>query len=237
MFTMRQIALAGFCGVYAGCMPLTVNLARLPYWRGAIIGVFFGALTHLMTTLIYVLIAIMTCSIMSDPILANTSSRILCGLGIFVIQCLSSIGCLLMGGYFLSPAKKSDPFNRTKLYELLKEKDSKVNPPGADIIHKSVMHDVVVLLETKPASPDRRFSTWWIAFFGILSIVSSLLWVRSLTLAAADAIFFAMAIDFSWYLQVFLSFSVPWIVLVAIHFSVLAWLCRDLPTTKEQHKP
>lgn len=236
MFTMRQIALAGFCGVYAGCMPLTVNLARLPYWRGAIIGVFFGALTHLMTTLIYVLIAIMACSIMSDPTLANTSSQIFCGLCIFVIQCLSSIGCLLMGGYFLSPVKKSDPFNRIKLHELLKEKDIKVNPPGAEIIHKSVMHDVVVLLETKPASPDRPFSTWWIVLFGIMSIVSSVLWLRSLSLAAADAIYFSLKIDFYWYLHVVLSFSVPWIVLVVTHLCVLSWLCRDLPTAKKEHK-
>ena len=228
MFTMRQIALGGFLGVYAGCLPLTVNLARLPYWRGALVGVFFGALTHLMTTLIYVLVAIVAGNILDDPILRHRETWIAIGASIFVIQILSSVGCQIMGGYFLSPRRRRDPFEREKLYDRLKARDLKDNPPDAKKIHKSVVHDVVCLLETRPASADKRFSWFWIIIFGILSVVSILIWVHVLTVSCLDAIFFGVPVDAAWYLGIALKCLGPLAVLILVHLSVLGWLCQDV---------
>ncbi|MBQ9394979.1 MAG: hypothetical protein IJU23_05620 [Proteobacteria bacterium] len=230
---MRQIALGGFLGVYSGCMPLTVNLARLPYKRGAVIGVFFGALTHLMTTLLYILAAISIGNAMGDKILHYPATWVVVGLVIFVIQCLSSIGCMIMGKYFLSPAKKSDVFNRDELYRRLKEKDLKDNPEDGSRHKTSVMHDVVLLLESRKQYPDVRYSTVWIIFFGILSIASICIWISTLNRACLEVLFLGVKADAGWYLEQALYIFVPFITLIITHFSTMFWLCRDAPNSSE----
>ena len=119
MFTQRQIASAGLMSVYAGCAVLTVNLARIPYRRGAFIGIGFGALMHIVVTFIDILIALGVGMWMDDPILKQTSTWWVIGSGILVVQVLSAIGCTIMGRYFFSPATGKDTFERDKLYHHL----------------------------------------------------------------------------------------------------------------------
>ncbi len=233
---MRQIALAGFLGVYPGCLPLTVNLARIPYKRGAVIGVFFGSLTHLMTTLLYILASVSIGNAMNDPILANPVTWVCIAVTIFVIQLLSSVGCQMMGAYFLAPHKKSDAFERQKLYERLKVKDLKDNPEDGSKYKRSVLHDVVLLLEQKPAVPDVRFSTAWIFLFGALSLISILIWVHTLNTACLEVLFLGIQADFGWYLDHILCVVVPLIFLILAHFSTLTWLCRDMQSTVTSKK-
>lgn len=236
MFTTRQIALGGFFGVYAGCMPLTVNLARLPYKRGAVIGVFFGALTHMMTTLIYILAAISIGNAMHDRILARFETWLVIGLAVLAVQCLSSIGCTVMGKYFLSPAKKSDPFERDKLYRRLKEKDLMDNPEDGSRHKTSVMHDVVLLLETRAPFPDVRYSTAWIVLFGLFSTASIFIWISTLNRACLEILFFGILVDTGWYIELSLYIIIPFVLLILAHFSTLIWLCRDAPKTSNRTK-
>lgn len=215
MFTLRQITCAGFFGVYSGCIPLTVNLARLPYWRGALIGVAFGALTHVMVTLIDIMIAVYAGQILGDPILRQASTWAAILMGVLVIQVLSAIGCRIMGGYFLSPPKKQDPFERQKLYENLKTRDTG---------KKSVLHDVVLRLEQKKALKDIRFSNLWIVFFSILSVLATCLWIYTLTMTCLESLFYGIPMDGSWYADLTLRCLLPLIILVLVHLSVLGFL-------------
>ncbi|MBO4350387.1 MAG: hypothetical protein J6A01_05510 [Proteobacteria bacterium] len=215
MFTLRQITCAGFFGVYSGCIPLTVNLARLPYWRGALIGVAFGALTHVMVTLIYIMIAVYVGQIMGDPILKQPTTWGIILLGCIVIQVLSAIGCRIMGGYFLSPPNKRVPFERQKLYENLKNRDTGKT---------SVLHDVVLKLEQKPALKDMRFSNAWVVFFSILSVLASSLWIYHLTIACLESIFYGIPMDAAWYVDLALRCLLPLVMLVLVHLSVLGFL-------------
>ena len=215
MFRLRQITWAGFFGVYSGCIPLTVNLARLPYWRGAFIGVAFGALTHIMVTLIYILAAVYIGKIMDDPILKQNTTWITIIACCTVIQALSAIGCHIMGAYFLSPPHKKAPFERQKLYESLKSRDTGKT---------SVLHDVVLKLEQAPAPKDMRFSNAWIILFALLSIVSSYLWIYHLTIASLESFFYGIPTDFYWYMDLATRCLVPFAFLIGVHLSTLAYL-------------
>ena len=220
MFTLRQITCAGFFGVYSGCVPLTVNLARLPYWRGAIIGVAFGALTHVMVTLLDIFIATQVGLIMDDPILKQAQTWVVICLCIGVIQALSAIGCRIMGSYFLSPAQKKDPFDRKALYENLKKRDTG---------KKSVLHDVVLQLEQIEPPADLRFSNGWIVLFSCLSILSSFLWVYRLTIACLESLFYGIPTDAHWYMDLTLQSMIPFAVLVVAHLATLAYLGTQTP--------
>lgn len=219
--------------MYAGCLPLTVNLARLPYKRGAVIGVFFGALTHMMTTLLYILIAISVGNAMGDKILRRPETWGVIALVYLVIQCLSSIGCMIMGKYFLSPDKKSDPFERDVLYRRLKAQDLKDNPEDGSKHKTSVMHDVVLLLETRRPYPDVRFSTAWIILFGALSLASVYIWISTLNRACLEILFLGIKADAGWYCELALYIFVPFFILIIAHFSTMFWLCRDAPSPSE----
>lgn len=218
MFTQRQIAVAGFFGVYAGCLPLTVNLARLPYWRGALIGVFFGALMHLQVTFIYILLALFAGWMMNDAVLESPATWGIIAMSVVVIQALTSLGCQIMGRYFMSPGKDAS-FDRRALYEQLKARDTG---------KKSVLHDVVVLLETRPAAPERKFSSLWTLLFGTLSVLSLWYWLYSLTMASLDVLFFGVTMDAAWWLGVAWQFGWPLLVLIAVHIIVLNALCHDV---------
>ncbi len=215
MFTLRQITCAGFFGVYSGCIPLTVNLARLPYWRGAFIGVAFGALTHIMVTLIDIMIVIYVGQLMGDPILKQSSTWWVILLCCMVIQGLSAIGCRIMGGYFLSPPHRHAPFERQKLYEELKSRDSGKT---------SVLHDVVLKLEQEPARKDIRFSNAWIVLFSVLSVLGTLVWIYHLTIACLESLFYGIPMDFGWYLDLGLRCLLPLVIIILVHLSVLGVL-------------
>lgn len=217
MFTQRQIAVAGFLGVYAGCLPLTVNIGRLPYWRGAVIGVFFGAFMHLQMTFIYILLALLSGRIMNDALLHQPSTWGLFGAFALVIQALSSLGCQIMGRYFKSP-EHGKSFDREALYQRLKSLDTG---------KKSVLHDVVILLETRQAAPERAFSNGWMLLFGGLSILSFVYWIYRLALACLDVLYFGVPMDTSWGIGLAWQFIWPLAVLIAVHFVVLGRLCRD----------
>ena len=215
MFTLRQITCAGFFGVYSGCVPLTVNLARLPYWRGAFIGVAFGALTHLMVMFIHIAIAVYVGLYMDDPILKRGTTWAVIAAAVFAVQVLSAVGCRIMGAYFLSPPRARDAFDRQKLYEMLKNRDDG---------KKSVLHDVVLLLENKPGLPDLRFSNAWIVLVSALSVLCTALWIRSLTIACLEALFYGLDLDLAWYTDLAAVCLVPFAVIVIVHLAVLACL-------------
>lgn len=218
MFTQRQIAAAGFFGIYSGCLPLTVNLARLPYWRGAWIGVFFGALMHLQMTFVYILLALLAGWLMDDSILHRPLTWCLFVAFGIVFQALTSLGCQMMGRYFMSPNKNA-PFQREALYQQLKARDTG---------KKTVLHDVVVLLETHKPVLERRFSSAWTMLFAGLSLASTAYWLYSLTVAYLNVLFWGVPMDTVWYLGLAWQFIWPLIVLIAVHIIVLSWLCRDV---------
>ena len=168
-----------------------------------------------MVTLIYILAAVHIGQIMDDPILRQTSTWITIIACCSVIQILSAIGCRIMGSYFLSPARKQDPFERQKLYESLKSRDTGKT---------SVLHDVVLKLEQKPAPKDMRFSHAWILLFALLSIISSYLWIYHLTIACLESLFYGIPTDFYWYADLAMRCLVPFAILIGVHLSTLAFL-------------
>lgn len=219
MFTQRQIMSAGLMSVYAGCAVLTVNLARLPYRRGALIGVGFGALMHIVVTLIYILIALGVGQWMEDPILRQTSTWMVILLCILVVQVLSAVGCSIMGRYFFSPATSKDTFEREKLYHHLKAKDTG---------KRSVLHDVVMILEKTPSPEDKRFSSGWILLLGVLSITALLYYLNVLMTSCLNVIFFSVPADAGWWLSIAGQFCIPLIILMLTNLAMIAWLNRDL---------
>ena len=218
MFTRAQIGVGGFFGVFSGCLPLTVNLARLPYWRGAIIGIFFGTLTHMLTAFIYLSIVILAFSMLNDPGLHKPESWVFIIVSAVALQCLSSLGCQIMGRYFLAPSGGA-PFQRQKLYETLKAKDTG---------KKSVLHDVVLRLEIQPASPDVRFSWGWIGLASTLSLCSMYIWLRMIKTACLESLFYGIPMDSGWYIGLIGQCLIPWFVLVLAQAAILLWLCRDI---------
>lgn len=219
MFTLPQIAVSGFLGVYAGCIPITVNLARLPYRRGAIIGIFFGVLTHFLTVIIDIACLAIAASLFDDPTLNLSLSWIFIGTCILCLHIFSSMGCKLMAKYFMAPSHPKDPINRQNLYATLKAKDSG---------KRSVVHDVVTLLEREPAPHDVRFSSAWIALFGFLSIASAIAWILIIYTTCINALLGAQPSDIAWYLTLAVRCGLLGLILILIHGAILFGLCRDL---------
>ena len=218
MFTLRQIASAGFVSVYAGCVTLTVNLYRIPYRRGAFVGVCFGALMHVVVAFLYIFIALQIGNGMHDPLLKREATWGFILVSIFILQMLSAIGCTIMGNYFLSPHAHKDKFDRDKLYERLKSRDTG---------KRSVLHDVVQILENTPAKKDIRFSSFWIVLLGILSIGAIWYWLKILFSSSIDALFLGVKMDFWWGLTLAGHFFIPIIILVITNLAMIAWLGRD----------
>lgn len=223
MFTQRQILSAGLMSVYAGCAVLTVNLARLPYRRGALIGVGFGALMHIVVTFIYILIALGVGQWMDDPILRETSTWMVISLFIVVVQVLSAIGCTIMGRYFFSPATSKDTFDREKLYHHLKERDTG---------KRSVLHDVVMILEKTPSPEDKKFSSLWILLLGFLSITALVYCLNVLIISCLNVIFFSIPADCGWWLSIAGQFCIPLFILMMTNLAMIVWLNRDLARKK-----
>lgn len=219
MFTLRQIASAGFVSVYAGCVTLTVNLLRIPYRRGAYIGVGFGALMHVVTFFLFVIIALMVGQNLDDPLLKSGTTWGVIGACLLVIQVLSAIGCRIMGAYFLSPRNGHETFDRQKLYNRLKPLDTG---------KRSVLHDVVTIMENTPEPASRKISSLWIVFLGVLSLGADIYWADSLVISSLDALFFGVPMDVLWWLGIAGKFAIPLVLLVAVNLAMLTWLNRDL---------
>ncbi len=218
MFTLRQIASAGLISVYAGCVTLTVNLYRIPYRRGAFVGVGFAALMHVVVAFLYILIAIQIGIFMDDPLLKQSATWGIILACILMFQVLSAIGCTIMGRYFLAPVTKKDKFDREKLYQRLKSLDSG---------NRSVLHDVVQILEKTPAKKDVRFSSGWIVLLAGLSIGAHWYWLERLTISILESIFYGIPTDVWWALSIAGYFCIPLIVLILSNLSMIAWLGRD----------
>ena len=218
MFTQRQIAVAGFISVYAGCAVLTINLARIPYRRGAYIGVAFGALMHIVVTFLYIIIALTVGAWMDDPILKQNSTWLVTAFFAFVIQILSAVGCTIMGRYFLAPASRHDTFDRNKLYQMLKQKDTG---------KRSVLHDVVTIIEKTETPQVRHFSSFWIVLLGILSIMAIVYWLYTLTISCLNVIFLGVTVNAEWWLLIAGQFCIPLIVLIVTNIAMISWLNRN----------
>lgn len=219
MFTQRQIALGGFLGVYAGCMALTANFMRLGYRRGAFVGVGFGTLTHLLVAWVYFALSAYISQWQDDVLWREwTTVAWMAGCAL-IIQGLSSAGCVLMGRYFMAPARSGDAFDRAGLLARLKSRDTG---------KRSVVHDVVQILERDAGLPARRFSTGWIVGFGVLSAMAHAAWLALLTQASLEVIFWGIEMDARWVGRLALRFAVPFAVLVLAQLSALAVFgCRD----------
>ena len=218
MFTLRQIASAGFVSVYAGCVTLTVNLYRIPYRRGAFVGVGFAALMHVVVAFLYLLIAIQIGNGLDDPLLKQKATWGIILACILGLQILSAIGCTIMGRYFLSPASGKDKFDREKLYQQLKSMDTG---------KRSVLHDVIQILETTPAKKDRKFSSLWILLLGLLSVGAMGYWLQILTDSSLNVLFMGVQMDIWWGLSIVAQFCIPVILLVATNLAMIAWLGRE----------
>lgn len=218
MFTLRQITAAGFFGVYSGCVTLTVDLARLPYWRGAWVGVFYGALNHFLVMWLFVLAFVGTSVLCDDVQFRHASSWCLFLCFVLVIQGLSAFGCRLMGRYFKVPRNGKETFDRAGLLASLKSRDTG---------KRSVLHDVVGLLETRDAPRERRFSWLWVALFSALSVGSMGYWLFRLYWTCLEALFYGIETDTRWYAGLMADLCIPLFVLILAHSACLVWLCRD----------
>ena len=218
MFTQRQIAVAGFISVYAGCAVLTINLAGIPYRRGAWIGVAFGALMHVVVTFLYIIIALTVGAWMDDPILKQTATWLITAFFVFLIQILSAAGCTVMGRYFFAPVSRHDTFDRDKLYQYLKSKDTG---------KRSVLHDVVTIIEKTKTPPVRHFSSWWIVLLGVLSILAFAYWIYTLTLSCLNVIFLGVSVDAMWWLSIAGQFCIPLVVLILTNVAMISWMNRN----------
>ena len=218
MLSQRQIAAAGLFGVYAGCVALTVNLYRLPYRRGAFVGVFFAATMHLLVVLLYITIALAIGSAMDDPLLAKTTTRLILLTVCLACQLLSACGTTIMGRYFYAPARRRDPFDRQKLYDALKARDTGKT---------SVLHDVVTIMETTQPPRERRYANGWVIFWGILSIAAHFYWLSVLFHASIDALFYGVPVDTGWWLSIAGNFAIGLIILIASNLASMFWLNRD----------
>ncbi len=218
MFSQRQIAAAGLMGVYAGCVALTVNLFRLPYRRGAFVGVLFAATMHLLVVLLYISIALLIGSAVGDTLLAAPFTRLSILAACLVCQVLSGIGTTIMGRYFYAPRSSRDPFERQKLYEHLKSLDTGKT---------SVLHDVVTVMAKTPAPPDRRFSSLWVVFWGLLSAIAHAYWYIILFRASIDALFYGVPTNAAWWLSIVGYFSIGLVVLIVANLASIFWLNRD----------
>lgn len=219
MFTLRQITAAGFFGVYSGCVPLTVDLARLPYWRGAWIGVLYGALNHFLVMWLMVLAVVGTASLCDDFLFHRSISWVILVSLILLIQALSALGCRMMGRYFHAPRVRSESFDRAGLLSSLKPRDTG---------KRSVLHDVVTNLERCEGAPDRRYSWFWIVLFSALSVGSMAYWLFTLYRVCLEAIWYGLETDGAWYARLMGSLCIPLVVLLLLHATCLVWLCRDM---------
>ena len=218
MLSQRQIAAAGLMGIYAGCVALTVNLYRLPYRRGAFVGVLFAATMHLLVVLLYITIALAIGSVMGDALLSQPATQLIILAVFLVCQVLSSIGTTIMGRYFYAPRRRRDPFDRPKLYAALKARDTGKT---------SVLHDVVTLMENTPAPPERRYSNGWVILWGILSVAAHLYWYIILFRASIDALFYGVPVDAAWWLSIAGYFAIGLVILIVSNLASIFWLNRD----------
>lgn len=214
MFSLRQISVAGLLGVYAGCLTLTVNLRRLPYTRGAYVGVFFGSLTHMLAAWVDLCLALSFADWFNDPTLSHTLSRVAVVAACVLVQIMSAVGCTIMGAYFMAPSTRREPFQREKLLEKLSKRDTG---------KRSVVHDVVQCLTQTPPLPDVRFSHAWIALAAVCSAASMALWLFLLYRAIIDCLFFGIPQNGDWYLMLSAQFMGVWLLLILVHLSVL-WI-------------
>lgn len=219
MFTLRQVTAAGFFGVYSGCVPLTVDLARLPYWRGAWIGVLYGALNHFLVMWLIVLAVSYVSAWLGDFRLKQVETWLALVLFVLMLQGLSAMGCRLMGRYFHAPRRGGDAFDRDALLAALKPRDTG---------KRSVLHDVVTQLERTDAPPDCRYSWAWIALVSALSVGSMAYWIIMLREACLEAVYYGIEMDGAWYTSLMLTMTVPLVVLIVAHAACLVWLCRDV---------
>ena len=205
-------------GVYAGCVALTVNLYRLPYRRGAFVGVFFAATMHLLVVLLYITIALAIGSAMGDAILTLPATRLLILLAFLVCQILSSVGTTIMGRYFYAPRRRRDPFVRSKLYAHLKARDTG---------KRSVLHDVVTIMENTPEPPERRYSCGWVILWGLMSVAAHVYWYIILFQASIEALFFGVPTNAAWWLSIAGYFSIGLVILIVANLASIFWLNRD----------
>ena len=219
MLSQRQIAAAGFMGVYAGCVALTVNLYRLPYRRGAFVGVFFGATIHLMLALFYIWIALTIGAFMGDPLLKTKAVWCVIAAVYLVCQVLSAIGTTIMGRYFDAPRTRKQAFDRHALYAKLKARDNDKT---------SVLHDVVQRIENTPEPALLRFSNGWIVLWSLMSVAVHYYWYIAIFRACVDAVYFGVSVDASWWLSLIGCFVIGLVVLIAGNFASIAWLNRDI---------
>ena len=218
MFSQRQIAAAGLMGVYAGCAALTVNLFRLPYRRGAFVGVLFAATMHLLVVLLYISIALLIGSALDDALLSAPSTRLAIVAVCLVCQVMSGIGTTIMGRYFYAPRRRRDPFERQKLYEHLNSRDTGKT---------SVLHDVVTIMSQTPAPPDRRFSSFWVILWGLMSVAAHAYWYLILFGASIDALFYGVPTDAAWWLSIAGYFAIGLFILILANLASIFWLNRD----------
>ena len=173
---------------------------------------------HVVVAFLYIFLAIQMGQWMEDPLLKQDATRGFIIACIFILQGLSAVGCTIMGKYFLSPPTRKDKFDREKLYQLLKSQDTG---------KRSVLHDVVQILESTPAPKDVRFSSWWLLLLGFLSVTAHAYWLKVLTDSSIDSLFLGVQQDLWWGLSLAAHFCLPVIILILTNLAMIAWLGRD----------
>lgn len=212
MFSLRQITAAGFLGVFPGCVLLAVNFERLPYRRGALIGVAFGCLVQFVLLLLYLLTVTITSFSFADPQTTILSTKAVILAVIAVIQTLSAIGCWLMGSYFLYPKSAVTQYDRSELEKRLHSLDT----------HKrSVVHDLVLSFEANPPHKPRKQSWIHVAALGLVTLSVNVLWLYNINKAFYELWISNMQPQLSWKLDLALDLFWPFLILVAVGYAYL----------------
>ncbi len=213
MFSLRQITCAGFMGVFPGCLLLSHNFARLPYMRGALIGVMFGALMQLVMMLLYLIVFSLVCEGLDDVLIQNNTTWLAIVAGFAVIQLLSAIGCRIMGSYFLYPGQAVTSFDRDDLLVRMKKLDTG---------KRSVVHDLVTEFERTPKPVARKRS--WLAVMLVACVNLGVLirWVVSVVRAFDPLWFEGRAMDAAWAFDLFLDVLWPFLILLGFGY-VFLW--------------
>ena len=212
MFSLRQITAAGFLGVFPGCVLLSVNFERLPYRRGALIGVAFGCLVQFVLFLLYLLTVAITSLSFSDPQTTLLSTKTVILAVVAVIQTLSATGCRIMGSYFLYPKNDVTQYDRAELEKRLRALDP----------HKrSVVHDLVLSFEANPPRKPQKQSWIHVAALGLVALSVNVLWLHNIDKSFYELWVSNMQPQLSWKLALAFDLVWPFFILVTVGYAYL----------------